>query len=129
MLLSLTYWPWVLKPAWGFIADTFPILGSRRRSYLMLAGLVSAVGYAGLGMGIGGDEKVAVLLQMTLGNFGIAFSDVVVDALVVDKARDDARLMGGLQSFSWASRALGAILSAYASGAVLSSLARGQCLA
>ncbi|CAE7741672.1 unnamed protein product, partial [Symbiodinium necroappetens] len=56
---------------------------------------------------------------MVMGNFGIAFSDVVVDGLVVEKARDDPKLMGGLQSFSWACRGFGAILSAYFSGALL----------
>eukprot|EP00434_Breviolum_minutum_P024017 symbB.v1.2.021194.t1/scaffold1819.1/size114121/3 len=56
---------------------------------------------------------------MMLGNLGIAFSDVVVDGLVVEKARDNPSLMGGLQSFSWACRGLGAILSAYFSGALL----------
>lgn len=116
-LLSLTYWPWALKPVWGFIADTFPIFGSRRRAYLLLAGLLSALGWLGLASGV--VEKELVLFFMMLGNFGIAFSDVVVDGLVVEKARDDERLMGGLQSYSWGCRGIGAALSAYFSGALL----------
>jgi len=119
LLLSLTYWPWVAKPVWGFISDTFPIFGSRRRIYLFVAGLTSIVGYLGLGSGLVGNAKEGTLLLMMLGNFGIAFSDVVVDALVVERARDDDFLMGNLQSYSWACRAVGAILSAYASGALL----------
>ncbi|CAE8584243.1 unnamed protein product, partial [Polarella glacialis] len=124
VLLSLTYWPWLLKPVWGFIVDSFPIFGSRRRAYLVLAGLSSAIGFLGLGGFIPGlaSSKEAVVLLMMLGNLGIAVSDVVVDGLVVEKARDDPALMGGLQSFSWGCRGVGAILSAYFSGALLETL-------
>ncbi|CAJ1406788.1 unnamed protein product [Effrenium voratum] len=69
------------------------------------------------------------LLFMVMGNFGIAFSDVVVDGLVVEKARDNPSLMGGLQSFSWACRGFGAILSAYFSGALLEMIGVQQVFA
>ncbi|CAK9000578.1 unnamed protein product, partial [Durusdinium trenchii] len=121
--ISLTYWPWIMKPLWGFIADSVPIFGSRRQAYLVLAGAVSVVGWLGLAgwwpVQVG---KEATLLFMMLGNLGIAFSDVVVDGLVVEKARDNPQLMGGLQSFSWACRGCGAILSAYFSGALLETI-------
>jgi len=31
--------PWAVKPLYGFITDSFPICGMRRRPYLILAGL------------------------------------------------------------------------------------------
>lgn len=31
--------PWMIKPLYGFVTDTFPILGRRRRPYLILCGL------------------------------------------------------------------------------------------
>jgi len=120
VFLSLTYWPWIMKPLWGFIADSIPIFGSRRQAYLVLSGVVSVIGWLGLaGWWPVQATKEATLLFMMLGNLGIAFSDVVVDGLVVEKARDNPNLMGGLQSFSWACRGFGAILSAYFSGALL----------
>lgn len=30
--------PWIIKPLWGFITDTVPILGYRRRPYFVFAG-------------------------------------------------------------------------------------------
>eukprot|EP00435_Cladocopium_sp_Y103_P062652 s594_g24.t1 len=48
VFLSLTYWPWIMKPLWGFIADSIPIFGSRRQAYLVLSGLVSVIGWLGL---------------------------------------------------------------------------------
>jgi len=119
MLLSLTYWPLAMKPIWGFIAYAFPLFGSRRRAYLLLSGLVSAAGWFGLGVGLPGDAKETVLLLMMLGNLGIAVSDVVVDGLVIEKACIDGILMGSLQSFCWVCRGIGAVVSAYFSGALL----------
>lgn len=121
LLLSLTYWPWTLKPLWGFIADSLPIFGSRRRAYLVLAGLVSCAGFLALWFPMLAVGKEAVVFAMMLGNLGIAFSDVVVDGLVVEKARGNDRLMGNLQSYSWGCRGVGAVLSAYLSGALLES--------
>lgn len=34
--------PWVIKPIYGFISDTVPIFGMRRRPYLVGCGLVGA---------------------------------------------------------------------------------------
>ncbi|CAJ1430499.1 unnamed protein product, partial [Effrenium voratum] len=48
VFLSLTYWPWIMKPLWGFIADSVPIFGSRRQAYLVLAGGISVIGWLGL---------------------------------------------------------------------------------
>lgn len=32
--------PWVVKPVYGFLSDTVPIFGYRRRSYLIICGLL-----------------------------------------------------------------------------------------
>ncbi len=34
--------PWVIKPIYGFITDTVPVFGMRRRPYLVGCGLVGA---------------------------------------------------------------------------------------
>ena len=33
---SFTTIPWIIKPLWGFISDTFYICGYRRKSYLII---------------------------------------------------------------------------------------------
>jgi len=37
-LSSLTLFPWSFKIIYGFIADNIPIMGSRRKSYIILCG-------------------------------------------------------------------------------------------
>ena len=41
--------PWTVKPLYGFLSDGFPLFGYRRRSYLIVAGLVGALSYTALG--------------------------------------------------------------------------------
>uniref|UniRef100_A0A7S1ZYU2 Folate/biopterin transporter n=1 Tax=Ditylum brightwellii TaxID=49249 RepID=A0A7S1ZYU2_9STRA len=41
--------PWTIKPLYGFISDGLPLWGYKRRSYLILAGLIGSASYAFLG--------------------------------------------------------------------------------
>ncbi|MEM8604125.1 MAG: hypothetical protein AAGF24_09865, partial [Cyanobacteria bacterium P01_H01_bin.121] len=48
-LSGLIVLPWTLKILWGFLSDAVPIFGYRRRSYLLLSGLVGTLALVGLG--------------------------------------------------------------------------------
>lgn len=51
---TITAVPWTVKPLYGFITDSFPIFGMRRRPYLILAGLLGEGGGALPGAAGGG---------------------------------------------------------------------------
>uniref|UniRef100_A0A0A0K7D9 Uncharacterized protein n=1 Tax=Cucumis sativus TaxID=3659 RepID=A0A0A0K7D9_CUCSA len=38
--------PWLIKPLYGFISDSVPLFGYRRRSYLILSGLLGAFSWS-----------------------------------------------------------------------------------
>lgn len=38
--------PWLVKPVYGFISDSFPIFGMKRKPYLFLCGCLGTAGYA-----------------------------------------------------------------------------------
>ena len=40
MMMSIGTFPWVIKPLYGFLSDTVPLFGYRRRSYLVVCGLL-----------------------------------------------------------------------------------------
>jgi hypothetical protein len=40
VLTGLAGLPWMVKPLYGFISDTVPLWGYRRRSYLVVCGLM-----------------------------------------------------------------------------------------
>jgi len=122
--------PWILKPIYGFLSDGFPLFGYRRRSYLVLVGLLGCASFALLGIenfdGIAGDLTDDVILKgsvvtIMLSSACIAFADVVADGIVVERTRDsnDGDIAGGLQSLCWGSASVGALISAYFSGSLL----------
>eukprot|EP00591_Stephanopyxis_turris_P006439 CAMPEP_0195530070 /NCGR_PEP_ID=MMETSP0794_2-20130614/32810_1 /TAXON_ID=515487 /ORGANISM="Stephanopyxis turris, Strain CCMP 815" /LENGTH=500 /DNA_ID=CAMNT_0040661483 /DNA_START=426 /DNA_END=1928 /DNA_ORIENTATION=- len=41
--------PWTIKPVYGFLSDGVPLFGYRRRSYIVIAGLLGCFTYSALG--------------------------------------------------------------------------------
>lgn len=117
-LMGVAALPWVIKPVFGLISDSLPLLGFRRRSYLVLSGLLGCGAWLSLGTWVATPwQATAAILGASI---AIALSDVIVDSLVVERARQESTAeMGTLQSLSWAATALGGILTAYFSGQLL----------
>ena len=112
--------PWVAKPLYGFLSDAVPLFGYRRRSYLVGAGLLSAASWAALASPALVATPLAAAAFSAAASLGTAASDVVVDSIVVERARDAPRqTAGSLQSLCWGAAAVGGIASAYASGAAV----------
>jgi MFS family permease len=92
--------PWFVKPLYGLISDFLPLFGRRRKSYLMLSsGLAAATGmFLAL---LGKHSYLALAMLVTLMGLGLAFTDVMVDALMVENGRP-LGLTGAFQSVQWA---------------------------
>ena len=120
-LLGITSLPWVIKPVYGFMTDGLPIFGYRRKPYLVLAGLIGTSSWAALATVV--TTPTQAVIASTLASLGVAVSDVVVDSLVVERAREDeSASSGALQSLCWSCQALGGLTSAYFSGSLLQSM-------
>ncbi|KAF6250954.1 BT1 family-domain-containing protein [Scenedesmus sp. NREL 46B-D3] len=118
VLVGLAGLPWVVKPLYGFISDSVPLFGYRRRSYLILCGLAGSASWLGLATLV--SSPAGAVAAMLLGSLSTACSDVVVDSLVVERARGEPMATAGsLQSLCWASSAVGGIASAYFSGSLV----------
>ncbi|KAH9574561.1 hypothetical protein CY35_01G064300 [Sphagnum magellanicum] len=110
--------PWLIKPLYGFISDGVPLFGYRRRSYLVLCGLLGALSWGSLALFV--DNKYAAITVILLSSLSVAFADVVVDSIVVERARGETQgTSGSLQSLCWGSLAAGSIVSAYFSGSLV----------
>ncbi len=119
-LVGIAALPWMIKPLFGFISDGLPILGYRRRPYLILSGLLGVLSWVSLATIV--QSAWAATLAIALGSLSVAFSDVIVDSLVVERARGESlSTAGSLQSLCWGASALGGILTAYFSGSLLTS--------
>lgn len=109
--------PWALKPVLGLLTDFAPLLGSRRKGYLVVAGATSAVAFSVLSVRPGG-----LLPWLFAATLALTLADVTTDALVVDWGRAHGRT-GRYQAAQW--------LCLYASGVVTGTVggalsARGQ---
>ncbi|XP_023548042.1 folate-biopterin transporter 1, chloroplastic-like [Cucurbita pepo subsp. pepo] len=112
--------PWLIKPLYGFISDSVPLFGYRRRSYLILSGLLGAFSWSFMAILV--NSKYGAAMCILLGSLSVAFSDVVVDSMVVERARGESPSMSGsLQSLCWGSSAFGGIVSSYFSGSLVDS--------
>lgn len=127
-LTGLSVLPWLIKPLYGFLTDSLPLFGYRRRSYLIAAGLIGASAWLSLATLV--DSAPTALAATIAASFSVAISDVVVDSIVVQRVRGlPAERSGALQSLCWGSSAVGGLLSAYFSGSLLEVLGPRQIFA
>lgn len=117
-LIGVAALPWVIKPVFGFLSDGLPILGYRRRPYLILSGILGTLSWLALATFVDTVwEAIGVILITSL---SVAISDVIADSVVVEKARKESLgKAGSLQSLTWGVSALGGLITAYLSGWLL----------
>lgn len=117
-LLGIAALPWVVKPLFGFLSDGLPLFGYRRRPYLVLSGLMGTTAWLCLATVV--DGAIAATAVILLSSISVAISDVIVDSLVVERARGESlSKSGSLQSLTWGASAVGGLLTAYLSGWLL----------
>ena len=108
--------PWSLKPLYGLLTDFVPIARTRRRSYLMLTSGISALALLVLYLiPIPAGSYQLLLYLLLVPTVGVAFSDVVVDALMIEKGQPRG-LTGTLQSVQWAAMYFGTIVAGLVGG-------------
>ncbi|MEO1209429.1 MAG: folate/biopterin family MFS transporter [Cyanobacteria bacterium J06638_20] len=118
VLLGFAALPWMVKPLFGFISDGVPILGYRRRPYLVLSGVLGSAAWIALATVVHNAWIAGVVIALS--SLSVAVSDVIVDSLVVERARRESQsAAGSLQSLCWGTSALGGLMTAYFSGALL----------
>ena len=105
---AITIIPWLIKPVYGLISDFVLLFGYRRKSYLYLSS--AAAGLAGLVLGLTGDHSYwRMACFFTAMAAGLAFTDVLVDALMVENGKP-LGLTGAFQSVQWAAITTASIL-------------------
>ncbi|MFM2304814.1 MAG: hypothetical protein RLZZ135_2226, partial [Cyanobacteriota bacterium] len=110
--------PWIIKPVFGFISDGLPIFGYKRRPYLILSGLLGVGAWLALANLV--HTATAATIAIAISSLSVAFSDAIVDALVVERARTESlEKSGSLQSLCWGASAMGGLITAYFGGLLL----------
>ncbi|MGH7333516.1 MAG: MFS transporter [Candidatus Rokuibacteriota bacterium] len=112
----ITTVPWLVKPVYGLLSDFVPLFGRRRQSYFVLAtSLASAAGFA---LALMGEHRYwTTALLVALMGLGLAFTDVLTDALMVEHGRPRG-LTGAFQAVQWAAIYAASILVGVVGGYV-----------
>lgn len=117
-LFGIVAIPWIIKPVFGFMSDGLPIFGYRRRPYLVLSGILGTTSWVCLATVV--HTPMAAVAAIALGSLSVAISDVIVDSLVVERARAESQAQAGsLQSLCWGTSSFGSLITAYFSGWLL----------
>jgi MFS family permease len=113
--------PWVIKPIYGFISDSFPILGYRRKPYLFFFGLIVSISW--LLMSIYVKSVTQALIVALICSISTAFCNVIGEALVVElsqkQSADDQNAGAKNVSIFFMTKAIGSLMTAFSSGALL----------
>lgn len=88
---SIIVLPWSLKILWGLITDNIPICGLKRKPYLIFFAWLQFAAMLTLFL-LESDDPVVVVLLLFAASFSMAFSNVVVDAILVIQSRKDSEL-------------------------------------
>ena len=99
--MGLLALPWSLKLLFGLLSDLVPLFGSRRRNYLLISSISASAGLFALYLfPVPVGAHALLFTWLLLPTIGIAFGDVLVDALMVEKGQPIG-LTGRLQSVQW----------------------------
>lgn len=127
-LTSLISVPWIVKPLYGVISDSYPILGYRRKSYIIIWGLVIAASFILLSRWADTVPKSFWLL-FTI-SMAFAFNNVIGEALIVESAQaygmqkgvseeDKQKNAARNVSLWFGSKSVGSLIAAYFGGLIL----------
>ena len=100
--------PWLIKPVYGIVSDFVPLFGRRRKSYLLLTSALAGAGSLALGLSAEHHYWLLAALFTAMG-LGLAFTDVLVDALMVENGKLRG-LTGAFQSVQWGAINVASIL-------------------
>jgi MFS family permease len=119
IIIGLTNLPWALKMFCGFITDSYPIYGLRRKPYLLGGWLLYCL--CNLVLAVVVKPNLAVLaLFIFLQTWAFIQADVCTDAMIVERSKkyENDLNRGTLQATGYITRFIGAIFGAIM-GAVL----------
>ena len=100
--------PWMIKPVYGLVSDFVPLFGRRRKSYFLVTTALAAGAGAWLAL-LPDHPYWWMAFLFTAMGFGLAFTDVLTDALMVEAGRPRG-LTGAFQSVQWAAITASSIL-------------------
>src|SRR5262245_60410499 len=109
---------WAIKPLYGLLTDFVPFAGSQRRGYLLLTTTVASISMTAVYfLPLNAERAVLLLILLLPSSVAIAFSDVVIAAMMV-RAGQQLGTTGQLQSIQWSCMYAATIVTGVVGGAL-----------
>jgi len=116
--ISILSLAWAIKPLYGLLTDFVPFAGSQRRSYLLLATTVASISMTAVYfLPLTSERAVLLLILLLPSAVAIAFSDVVIDAMMIEAGQPRGKT-GQLQSIQWSCMYAATIVTGVVGGAL-----------
>lgn len=113
--LAILNFPWIIKPLLGLVSDFVPLLGYRRKSYLILSSLCAVGAYAGIAR-LSEPSEFALLLLLT--SYAMATASTLCGALLAEYGRS-FRVSGAFVSQQWLWFYIAIMASSFVGGALV----------
>lgn len=81
MYMSMIHIPWSIKIIYGLISDNVPIAGTRRKSYIIIMGILQFVSLMAIFF-VNDASAMSVSILLFLACLSEAFVNVVTDAIM-----------------------------------------------
>ena len=81
MYMSMIHLPWSIKIVYGLISDNVPIAGTRRKSYIVLMGVLQFLALISIYF-LHSTTPFAIAACLTMAALSEAFVNVVADAIM-----------------------------------------------
>jgi len=113
--------PWIIKPLYGFISDSFPIFGYRRKPYLFIFGFIVSMCWILMSFYV--DSLSKALTVAIICSTATCFINVIGEALIVElsqkQSKSDKNSGAKNVSMFFMTKSIGSLLTAFSSGALL----------
>lgn len=82
--IAILNFPWIIKPVFGLVSDLVPLLGYRRKSYLILASLCAIAAYGSIARL---SEPADFALPLLLTSYAMATASTLCGALLAENGQ------------------------------------------
>jgi MFS family permease len=110
--------PWIIKPLFGLVSDFVPLLGYRRKSYLIVSSICAVGAYAWIAR-LTEPSEFALLLVLT--SYAMATASTLCGALLAENGQS-LRLSSTFVSQQWLWFYIAIMVSSYLGGALVERL-------
>lgn len=109
--------PWSLKLVYGFISDTFPLCGMKRKPYLLIGALLNTGAFLLYSVSAT-NHFILLAICVFVSKIGIIMMDVMADTMIVERSQyepesDQGRLLASSRMIRAAGNLLGEICGTY----------------